>query len=316
MVTNMAGKQKRRYSKMSLKESIQLGTMTLPCIAFYLMFSYLPMFGVILAFKNYKVPKGILGSDWADPWYKNFKFFLTSQDAFRVTRNTLLLNFLFIATTVICAVAFALLMFEVKKRWHVKLYQTVSILPSFLSMVAVSYIVYAILDTNRGVLNQIIGLFGGEKISWYTEPKYWPTILTIVKLWHSVGLSSIMYYASLMSIDDSLFEAADLDGATKWQKTWHISIPHLVPLIIILVIMDIGKIFRADFGLFYNVTRNVGNLYPTTDVIDTYVYRALMDNGNMTLSSAASVIQSVVCAITLVVTNFVVKKIDPDKALF
>ena len=176
---------------------------------------------------------------------------------------------------------------------------------------------YALLDVSLSIpQGEIIGLFGGEKISWYTEPKYWPTILTIVKLWHSVGLSSIMYYASLMSIDDSLFEAADLDGATKWQKTWHISIPHLVPLIIILVIMDIGKIFRADFGLFYNVTRNVGNLYPTTDVIDTYVYRALMDNGNMTLSSAASVIQSVVCAITLVVTNFIVKKIDPDKALF
>ena len=312
----MAKRAKKRYSKLALKESLQLSTMTLPCIAFYLLFSYLPMFGVILAFKNYKVPKGILGSDWVHPWYKNFEFFLTSQDAFRVTRNTLLLNFLFISTTVICAVTFALLMFEVKKRRHVKLYQTVAILPSFLSWVAVSYIVYAVLDTNRGVLNQLIVLFGGEKMSWYTESKHWPVILAIVKLWHDVGLSSILYYASLMGIDESLFEAADLDGATKWQKTWHISIPHLVPLIIVLVILDIGRIFRSDFGLFYNVTRNVSNLYPTTDVIDTYVYRALMDSGNITLASAASVIQSVVCTITLVVTNFIVTKIDPDKALF
>lgn len=312
----MRKKRQKHYNKMTLRESIHLSTMTLPCIIFYLLFSYLPMFGIILAFKNYKVPKGILGSDWADPWYKNFEFFLTSQDAFRVTRNTLLLNLLFIATGVIAAVFFALLMFEVKKRIHVKIYQTVSILPSFLSMVAVSYIVYSVLDTNKGVLNQIIILLGGEKISWYTEAKYWPVILTLVKLWHSVGLSAIMYYASLMGIDDSLFEAAELDGANKWQKTRYISIPHLMPLVVILVILDIGKIFRADFGLFYNVTRNVGNLYPTTDVIDTYVFRALMENGNITLSSAASVIQSVVCTITLVITNFIVKKIDPDSALF
>lgn len=308
--------KKKRFNKRAVKENIQLGALTLPAIASVAIFSYLPMFGIVLAFKNYKVPKGILGSDWADPLFKNFEFFLQSQDAFRVTRNTILLNLLFISVTTICSVIFALLMYEVKKAYQVKLYQTVTILPSFLSWVAVSYAVYALLDMDKGAVNMIIEFFGGEKIPWYIRPGYWPVILLIVRIWHDVGLSSIMYYASLMGIDSELFEAAEMDGATKFQRTIHISIPHLVPLVIILVILDIGKIFRADFGLFYNVTRNVGELYPTTDVMDTYVFRALMENGNITLSGAASLIQSVVCFITIVTTNAIVKKISPENALF
>ena len=308
--------KKKRFSKRIVKENLTFGSMTLPVLVLYAMFSYFPMFGIILAFKNYKVSKGIFGSDWVSPWYKNFEFFLTSQDAFRVTRNTLLLNFLFIIVCTTCSVVFALILFEVKKAYQVKIYQTISIVPSFLSWVAVSYIVYAVLDMNKGVANRIITFFGGEKIPWYTSPGYWPVILLIVKIWHGVGINCIMYYASLMGIDSELFEAADMDGARKLQKIIHISIPHLVPLIIILVILDIGSIFRSDFGLFYNVTRNVGELYPTTDVIDTYVYRALMDNGNIALSSASSVIQSVVCTVTLVTTNLIVKKISPENSLF
>ena len=309
-------RRRNRHSKMIVRESLALGTMTLPAILLFAVFHYLPMFGVVLAFKNYKVPKGILGSDWVNPWYKNFEFFLKSNDAWRITRNTLLLNFMFIFAGIFCSVCFALLMYEVKKRRHVKLYQTVSILPSFLSMVAVSYIVYAVLDPSKGVLNRIIEAFGGEGISWYTEPSYWPVILLIVRLWSGLGYGSLMYYASLMGIDDTLFEAAELDGANKWQRTKYICLPHLKSLIIIYFILDMGKIFRADFGLFYNVTRNVGNLYPTTDVIDTYIFRALMENGNFTLSSAASLLQSVVGTVLLLLTNFIVKKIDPDKALF
>ena len=148
------------------------------------------------------------------------------------------------------------------------------------------------------------------------EAEYWPVILTIVVVWHAVGMKGIMYYASLMGIDSELFEAAEVDGASGWQKTLHISLPHLTSLMIILVILDIGKIFRADFGLFYNVTRNVANLYATTDVIDPYIYRALMGSSNIGLSSAASIIQSVVCCVTLLVTNAIVRKVSPENALF
>lgn len=309
-------KKKKRISRRIIRENAQLTVLMLPVIALLGVFSYFPMFGIILAFKNYKVPLGIFGSEWMDPLFKNFEFFLKSQDAYRVTRNTLLLNALFIVVATGCGVIFALLMYEVKKVVHVKIYQTVSILPSFLSWVAVSYIVYGFLDGEKGIMNQIIRFFGGENVAWYTTPGYWPAILSIVIVWHGVGLKSIMYYASLMGIDDELFEAAEMDGANKFQRVLHISLPHLVSIVSITAILDVGKIFRADFGLFYNVTRNVGQLYPTTDVMDTYVFRALMENGNVSMSSAASFIQSVVCFVTIVTVNAIVKKISPENSLF
>ena len=308
--------KRRTISKRKIRENLQLGLLALQVVVLLALFSYLPMFGIVLAFKDYKVPKGIWGSDWVRPIFKNFDFFLKSQDAFRVTRNTILLNGLFIVAGTFCAVVFALLMYEVNSAIHVKIYQTVSILPSFLSWVAVSYIVYGFLDGERGILNRVIRTFGGKEIAWYTTARYWPVILTIVVIWHGVGLKCIMYYASLMGIDQELFEAAELDGAGKLQRVIHISLPHLASIVTIMVILDVGKIFRADFGLFYNVTRNVGQLYPTTDVMDTYVFRALMENGNVSMSSAASFIQSIVCFITLVIVNMVVKKVSPDNALF
>ena len=275
----------------SFKDNLQLLSMALPTILLLAVFNYAPMFGLVLAFKDYKVTDGIFGSPWAG--FKNFEFFLKSQDAWRITRNTLGLNFLFIIVGIICGVIFALIMFEVKRARQVKVYQTISILPSFLSWVAVGYIVYALLDPTKGILNQIIEFFGGKGISWYSEPQYWPVILLISKTWQGVGLGSIIYYAALMGVDQELFEAAEIDGANKLQRTWYISLPQLVPIIIIMGLLDVGKIFRADFGLFYNVTRNVGALYPTTDVIDTYVFRALMNQGNIGMSSAVGLFQSV-----------------------
>lgn len=307
-------KKRKRMKKGQIKDNVQLLTLAFPTILLLSIFSYWPMFGVVLAFKDYKVPKGIFGSPWVG--LKNFEFFLKSQDAWRVTRNTIGLNLLFIIIGILCGVVFALIMFEVKKARHVKIYQTTSIIPSFLSWVAVGYIVYALLDPTRGVMNQILGFFGKEGINWYAEPKYWPFILLISKTWQGVGLGSIIYYAALMGVDNELYEAADIDGAGKLQKTWYVSLPQIVPIIIIMGLLEVGKIFRADFGLFYNVTRDVGALYTTTDVIDTYVFRALMNQGNIGMSSAVGLIQSVICFVTLMITNFIVKKMSPDNSLF
>ena len=309
----VAAKGKRKRVRHA-KDNFQLFTLALPAIALLAVFNYFPMFGLVLAFKDYKVPRGIFGSPWCG--LDNFEFFFGSQDAFRVTRNTLLLNAMFIFANVFFGVLFALIMYEVKQRRHVKIYQTVSILPSFLSWVAVGYIVYAFLEPTKGIANQILALFGVDGVLWYNEPNYWPVILLIVKVWQGVGLGSIIYYTALMGVDQELFEAADIDGAGKIQKILKISIPQITPVIIIMTILGIGGIFRADFGLFYNVTRNVGALYPTTDVMDTYVFRTLVSVGNIGMSSAASFIQSIVCFVTLVTTNLIVRKISPENSLF
>lgn len=305
---------KTKKNNMYRKRNLQLWILALPAILLLLVFNYAPMFGIVLAFKDYKVPKGIFGSPWAG--MENFKFFFESQDATRVIRNTLGLNLLFIVAGIALGVVFALIMYEVKRPGQIKTYQTISIIPSFISWVAVGYIVYSLLDPTKGIMNQILAVFGVEAIDWYSRPEYWPVILLIAKVWQSVGLGSIIYYAALMGVDNDLYEAADMDGANKLQKILHISIPQIVPIIIVMALLDVGKIFRADFGLFYNVTRDVGALYPTTDVIDTYVFRALMQQGNIGMASAVGLVQSVVCFVTLVTTNWIVKKISPENSLF
>jgi putative aldouronate transport system permease protein len=299
-----------------IKDNLQLLALALPAIVLLAIFAYWPMFGLIMAFKDFKVPSGILGSPWVTPITKNFDFFIKSIDAFRVTRNTLLLNALFIAASTACAVVFALIVYEVQRAWHIKVYQTVSIIPSFVSWVAVGYIVYALLDPTKGMVNSFLILAGAEPVNWYNAYGAWPLILLSSKIWQGVGLSSIIYYAALVGIDTEYFEAAAVDGASRLRRVWHISLPQITPVIIIMTILAIGGIFRADFGLFYNVTRDVGALYPTTDVIDTYIFRALMKQGNVGMASAVSMIQSVVCFITLSTANLIVRKRSPENALF
>jgi len=296
------------------KENLQIISMALPALILTAIFSYWPMYGIILAFKNYTYRGGIWGSKWVG--FKNFEFFFKSDDMWRVLRNTLGLNFMFIALGLVFAVGFALLLFELKKPSHVKVYQTISILPHFISWVVVSYMVYALLEDNAGLLNNLLIKLGLEPVHWYAEPKVWPAILAIVKLWHETGMGCIIYYAALMGMDSQLMEAAELDGARKWQRIRYVALPHLVPIITIRTIMNIGGIFRSDFGLFYNVTRDLGVLYPTTDVIDTYVYRALMGMGNVGMSTAVGLFQSLVCFVTLMITNAIVKKVSPENTLF
>ncbi len=304
---------KQSYIVRLFVDNFELLLLTLPGILYFFIFHYLPMFGVIIAFKNYKYNLGILGSKWVG--FRNFEFFFTSQDALRITRNTVGYGAAFIVTGIVFGVIIALLLFEIKSRLATKIYQTTMILPHFLSWVIVGYITYILLNPISGVFNQILVFFGSEPIQWYSNPKYWPYILTLSNIWKGVGMGSIIYYAALMGIDASLYEAATIDGANKWQQTWNISIPSLAPLMTILSILAIGNLFRGDFGLFYSLPMDVGVLYPTTDVIDTYVYRGLR-TGDISITSAVGLFQSVVGLGLVVTTNLIVKKINPENSLF
>lgn len=285
----------------------------IPAAVLIFLFNYVPMFGLIMAFKDFNPNLGILGSKWNG--VENFKFFFQSQDAFQITRNTVLYGFTFQITSIFFAVCLALLMYEVKQRLACKVYQTMFIIPNFLSWVLVAYIVYALLNPSLGVVNKILAVFGKDGIDWYSKTEAWPFILTICNTWKHIGMNSIIYYAALMGIDNALYEAARMDGANKFQEIIHITIPELTSVIIIVFILGMGNIIKGDFGLFYQVPKDVGILYPATDIIDTYVYRGLQ-GGNLSVSAAVGLFQSVVGLILVVATNAIVKKIDSEKSMF
>lgn len=277
-------------------------------------FSYLPMGGLIIAFKNYKYSLGIFGSEWVG--LKNFEFFVTSSDFLRLVRNTVGLNAIFISTGIIFAIILAIMLYELKNRLATKIFQTTLLTPHFLSWVIVSYMLYGFLHPQYGILNSFLeNVLHIQPIDWYGTPNVWPFILTIASIWKHVAMDSILYYASLMGIDTSLLEAARVDGASKLRIYWHIILPELVPLITVLTIMKIGNIFRADFGLFYQLPRDIGILYPTTDVIDTYIFRTMRVIGDMGMSSAVGLLQSIVGFILVLLTNYVSKKVS-DTSLF
>ncbi len=288
--------------------------MALPGVAVILVFCYLPMFGVILAFKDYNVIDGIIGSKWAG--LNNFKYLFSTSDAWRITYNTIYLNALFIVTGTAGGIFTAILMNEVRSRWAVKFYQSALFLPYFISWVIVSYFVYALLSYDMGMINKMLIGLGMEPVQWYNEAKLWPGILVIVNLWKGVGYGSLIYLAGIMGIDAELYEAAIIDGAGKWQQITRITLPLLSPLIITLTLMSIGRIFFADFGMFYNVTLDNGALFSTTNVIDTYVFRALRLSGDVGMASAAGFYQAFVGFVLVLISNLVVRKINPDRALF
>ncbi|GMX67202.1 sugar ABC transporter permease [Paenibacillus elgii] len=293
--------------------------MVLPGAVYFLLFSYLPMPGAIIAFKEYRFDRdGFLASIWRSKWtgLKNFEFLFQSEDAYIIVRNTLLYNFAFIVLGTVLSVIMAVILHEIVSRRWAKIYQTGMFLPYFLSWVIVSYFLFSFLSVDRGVLNQALTALGMERVSWYAEPAYWPYILVLVNLWKGVGYSSVVYLAAIIGIDKSYYEAAMIDGAGKWQQIWSITLPFIRPMIIILTVLAIGGIFRADFGLFYQVPRNTGALFPVTNVIDTYVYRGLKVTGNIGMSTAAGLYQSVVGLVLVLVTNAVVKRINKENALF
>lgn len=300
------------------KSDWQLYSLCLIPVLLVFVFNYIPMFGIIIAFKNYKYNLGIFGSEWVG--FDNFEFFIKSDVFVQLVRNTILNNAFFIVCTIVAAVATGIAMYHINSRKFTKVYQTMLISPYFMSWVVVAYMVYAILNPTYGYLNQLLGLFGVEPIDWYSKPMAWPIILMICSVWKGVGVDSVYYYATLMGVDTSLFEAAEIDGANRWQIIWNIILPCLVPIIVLLTILKIGGIFRADFGLFYSVTQDgaSGTLYETTNVIDTYIYRTFRSGsrGSYGLSSAVGLLQSFVGIVMVCATNAAAKKIDPDYGLF
>ena len=306
---------KKGKKKNALKEYWPLYLMMLPALLYLLINNYIPMAGMVIAFKKLNFAKGI----WASPWagLKNFKFLFASKDAWIITRNTLLYNVAFILVNMVVGIAIAILITEIRNTKLKKIYQSAILLPFLMSMVILSYIVYALLSAENGLVNNsILPLFHIDPIQWYQKPKYWPAVLIIANCWKGVGYGCLIYIASLIGIDPSFYEAARLDGASKWQEITKITLPSLVPTIITLLLLSIGRIFYSDFGLFYQVPMNSGVLFPTTNVIDTYVYRALIEQGNVSMSSAAGVYQSLVGFCVVMLSNWIVRKVDKDQALF
>jgi putative aldouronate transport system permease protein len=287
--------------------------LAVPGLLFLLAFYYAPLFGLIIPFKRMNYAKGIWGSDWIG--FKNFEFFFKSQDAFRVTRNTLVLNFSFIIITLVLTIILALLLFELSGR-KVKAYQTAMFMPYFISWIVASYILYALLNPLMGVIPHALKALGMETPNFYNTPKPWSLILIIAYVWKNAGYMTLLFYASLMGIDATQFEAAAIDGANKLRIVFHISIPFLVPVITLLAILQIGKIFYSDFGMFYFLTRDSGALYSATDVVDTYVYRALRITGDIGLASAAGLYQSAVGFLLVLGSNLIVRRINRESAIF
>ncbi len=298
-----------------------LTSMVLPGAIWFFFLRYLPMGGIILAFKNYKVYtkkptfwNNLIHSKWVG--FKNFKFLFATTDSWTYIRNTLAYNILWIFLGLVIAVAFAIMLNELTTKFIAKTYQTLMFFPYFLSWVVASYFVLAFLDPTRGLLDHYLVEHGMNAIDWYNEPKYWPLILTICNLWKNIGYSTILYLAAITGIDTSQYEAAAIDGATKWQQIRYVTLPNLRPMICILLIMNVGKIFNSDFGLFYTVPLNSGSLFSVTQVIDTYIYRTMTATNNIGMSTAGGLLQNAVGFVFIMAANYVVKKIDEDSSLF
>jgi putative aldouronate transport system permease protein len=315
----MAKSPSRRFSR---KKTLIMLTMVAPGAIWLIILRYLPMFGIVIAFKDYKIftkdPSlfnNIMNSEWVG--LNNFKFLFTTSDALMMIRNTIGYNALWIVLGLLFSVSFAIMLSEITNKFVAKTYQTLMFFPYFLSWVVASYFVLAFLDPTRGLLVHLQQNWGMEVTNWYNDNKPWPIILTIASLWKSIGYSTILYLAAITGIDASQYEAASIDGANKWKQIIYVTLPHLKPMIIILFIMNIGKIFNADFGLFWSVPMNSGPLFPSTQVIDTYVYRALMaTGGDIGMSTAAGLVQNIVGFICIMAANTIVRKVDEDSSLF
>ncbi|WP_275983979.1 ABC transporter permease [Paenibacillus hamazuiensis] len=288
--------------------------MSLPAVIFFFIFSYLPIAGLVIAFKQYNYHDGILGSPWVG--FDNFRFFFISGKALLVTTNTFLYNIAFIIVNNILEIILAIALVELTGKWFRKITQSMMLLPYFVSWVTVGLLVYGFINYDSGIINGFMRTSGNEPIDIYNSPGYWPFLIILVNAWKSIGYGMIYYLAAIMSMDTEVYEAAHIDGANIFRRVWHLTLPHLVPTIVILVLLAIGNIFRGDFGLFYQLVQNNGVLFDKTDVIDTFVFRSLLTTREEGMAAAAGFYQSILCFVTIIAANYMVKKYDKDYSLF
>lgn len=298
----------------TVKRHWMLLAMLAPAVLYVIVFSYIPMSGIILAFKRYQYNGGIYFSPWCG--LDNFKALLIAGKLGQVTRNTLLYNIAFIALGVVFEMGSAILLNELRNRYFKKISQSLMFLPYFISWVVAGAVMYNMFNYERGVVNSVLTSIGFQPFDLYNTPAAWPFVIIFLKIWKQSGYGSVVYLAAITGLDQEMFEAASIDGANAWQKIKYITIPSLVPTMMIMVLLAIGNIFRGDFGLFYQTVRSSALLQPVTDIIDTYVFRLLITNSDIGVSAATGLYQSVLCFITITVCNKLVKKIDPDYALY
>ena len=297
-----------------IRKNHLLYLLTLPAILLIFVFAYLPIFGIVIAFQDYNPIKGIFGSDFVG--FKNFRFFLESNEILKVLFNTVYLNLLFIMCGTIVSVSIAVMFSELKSKKYKVITQTMVTLPNFLSWTVVAMIVSVFFTFQGGVLNKILNVFGFEPIAFFNEAGYWPFFLVCIKIWHGAGFGSIVYLAAISGINPEIYESAAMDGASRWGKIWHITLPLLKPTVILLLLLAVGGIFYGDIGMIYAIVGKNALLYPTTDVIDTYVYRALTDLGDISMSAAVGFFQSVVGFVLVVTANQITRKLSKDSALY
>ncbi|MBZ9685701.1 ABC transporter permease subunit [Clostridium estertheticum] len=306
-------KKRKRWTS----DDTELSILAIPTFIWFVLFSYIPMFGIIIAFKNYKISPGksflysLLHSQWVG--FDNFQFFIKSNALKMLLRNTIGYNIIFIALGILIPVTLAIMISMLFSKRKSKVYQTMMFFPHFMSWVVVSYFVYAFLSMDKGILNSILKHFGQDPIRWYSEPKYWPFILVFMNTWKTMGYGMVVYLACITGIDGSLYEAAVIDGASKWQQAKYITIPFLKQIVIMMFILSVGKIFYSDFGLFYQITQQIpGSLNDVASTLDTYVFKAVKSAAPIGMTSAVSFVQSTACCITILLANWIIGKIDKD----
>ena len=296
------------------KKNKPLFVMILPAVVLIIVMAYLPMSGLILAFKNYRFDLGVFGSDWNG--IENFRYLFESGTGWLITKNTIVYNLVNLITSQLLAIIIAIFISEINKKFFKKISQSLIFLPYFISWVIVGTFVFAIFNYETGLLNSIIKALGGDPVNVYEMPGIWPVIIACFNSWKWCGYNSVIYIAAIVGVDAEIYEAASVDGANIFQRIRNITLPSIRATIITMLLLNVGRILRGDFEMFYQIVGQNGQLFNATDVIDTYVFRSLLQNSNLGMSAAASLYQSVLCFVIIIVVNRIVKKVDESNALF